>query len=166
MSNNEKFFLCIKKWLTVFLPRQRCLSENSIKAYKITLNLLIEFLRTEKGMSVKNIEFDIFDQALVSEFIEWLASVRKCSISTQNSRLMALKSFFHYAAISDLSLTSLELEILKIPVKKGNKQRCVPLLTKTIKHYEQYLRVFHTEPPSSEDYVFYAVRHGIKHQMS
>lgn len=236
MSNNEKFFLCIKNWLTVFLPRQRCLSENSVRAYKMTLNLLIEFLRTEKGLSVKNIEFDIFDQALVSEFIEWLAIVRKCSISTQNSRLMALRSFFHYAAISDLSLTSLELEILKVPVKKskgktveylseralkvlletpdvhsktglrnrffmilmydtaarcqelldlkvkdvilktdkpyvyltgkGNKQRSVPLLPKTIKHYEQYLSVFHTETPSSEDYVFYTIRHGIKHQMS
>ena len=53
MSNNEKFFLCIKNWLTVFLPKQRCLSENSVKAYKMTLNLLIEFLRTEKGLSVK-----------------------------------------------------------------------------------------------------------------
>ncbi len=139
MNNNEKFFLCIKNWLTVFLPKQRCLSENSIKAYKMTLNLLIEFLRTEKELSVKNISFDIFDKTLISNFIEWLESVRKCSISTQNSRLMALRSFFHYAAICDISFTSLELEILKVPVKKSKGKK---------------------------DYVFYTITYGIKHQMS
>lgn len=236
MNNNEKFFLCIKNWLTVFLPKQRCLSENSIKAYKMTLNLLIEFLRTEKELSVKNISFDIFDKTLISNFIEWLESVRKSSISTQNSRLMALRSFFHYAAICDISLTSLELEILKVPVKKsngktveylseralktlldtpdtrtkiglrnrffmilmydtaarcqelldlkikdivlktdkpyvyltgkGNKQRSVPLLPKTVRHYEKYLHEFHDNCPLSEDYVFYTITYGIKHQMS
>lgn len=236
MNNNEKFFLCIKNWLTVFLPKQRCLSENSIKAYKMTLNLLIEFLRTEKELSVKNISFDIFDKILISNFIEWLESVRKCSISTQNSRLMALRSFFHYAAICDISLTSLELEILKVPVKKskgktveylseralktlldtpdtstkiglrnrffmilmydtaarcqelldlkikdivlktdkpyvyltgkGNKQRSVPLLPKTVRHYEKYLHELHGNCPLSEDYVFYTITYGIKHQMS
>ncbi len=236
MNNNEKFFLCIKNWLTVFLPKQRCLSENSIKAYKMTLNLLIEFLRTEKELSVKNISFDIFDKTLISNFIEWLENVRKCSISTQNSRLMALRSFFHYAAICDISLTSLELEILKVPVKKskgktveylseralktlldtpdtrtkiglrnrffmilmydtaarcqelldlkikdivlktdkpyvyltgkGNKQRSVPLLPKTVRHYEKYLHEFHGNCPLSEDYVFYTITYGIKHQMS
>lgn len=202
----------------------------------MTLNLLIEFLRTEKRMSVKNIEFDTFNQILISDFIEWLADTRKCSISTQNSRLMALRSFFHYAAISDFTLTSLELEILKVPIKKGkgktveylseralkvlletpdihsktglrnrffmilmydtaarcqelldlkikdfvlrtdkpyvyltgkgNKQRCVPLMPKTIGHYEQYTSIFHINSTSSEDYVFYTVRHGIKHKMS
>jgi site-specific recombinase XerD len=236
MNDNEKFFLCIKNWLTVFLPKQRCLSENSIKAYKMTLNLLIEFLRTEKGLAVKNISFSIFNQSLICDFIEWLADVRKCSILTQNSRLMALRSFFHYAAICDISLAALELEILKVPVKKskgktveylseralktlldtpdantkiglrnrffmilmydtaarcqelldlkikdfvlrtekpyvcltgkGNKQRSVPLLPKTVKHYEQYLQNFHGDCPLSEDYVFYTVTYGIKHQMS
>lgn len=202
----------------------------------MTLNLLIEFLQSEKELFVKNISFDIFDQALISDFIEWLAVTRKCSISTQNSRLMALRSFFHYAAICDISLTSLELEILKVPVKKskgkrveylseralktlldtpdtstkiglrnrffmilmydtaarcqelldlkikdfvlktdkpyvyltgkGNKQRSVPLLPKTVKHYKKYLHEFHGNCPLSEDYVFYTITYGIKHKMS
>ena len=72
MTESEKFFLCIRNWLTVFLPKQRCLSQNSIKAYKTTLNLLIEFLRTEKNLSVSKIGFDIFNKELIDEFMLWL----------------------------------------------------------------------------------------------
>ena len=60
MNDNEQFFLCIRNWLTVFLPNQRCLSNNTIKAYKATLRLLVEFLRTEKHkLSTHTMEVDI-----------------------------------------------------------------------------------------------------------
>lgn len=236
INENEKFFLCIKNWLTVFLPKQRCLSPNTIKAYKITLNLLIEFLRTEKELPLKKITFQIFTHELISEFLGWLSESRKSSVSTQNSRLMALRSFFHYAAITDLPLNALDLEIQKIPAKKGKgktveylseralktlletpdihtkngfrnrffmilmydtgarcqelldlkikdfvfesdkpyvyltgkgrKLRRVPLLIKTVQHYEQYLKIYHESCAKPDDYVFYTTIHGVRHQMS
>lgn len=52
MNENEKFFLCIKNWLTVFLSKQRYSSPNTIKAYKITLNLL-RIPAYRKGTSIK-----------------------------------------------------------------------------------------------------------------
>ena len=236
MTDNERFFLCIRNWLTVFLPKQRCLSENTIKAYKVSLNLLIDFLRTEKKLPISKIGFETINQKIVSEFIEWLDTARRCGTETQNSRLMALRSFFHYAGIVDISCVALELEIKKVSKKKssgkmveflsenalkvlleapdiktklglrnrflmifmydtaarcqeildiklkdfiltgnkryvyltgkGGKQRSVPLLPKTVRHYEQYLSLFHPEPQSGENYVFYTVSHNQKHQMS
>lgn len=236
MTDSEKFFLCIRNWLTVFLPRQRCLSPNSIKAYKATLNLMVDFLRQEKKLSINNIGFNTFNQDIIREFLSWLENSRQNSAATQNSRLMALRSFFHYAGITDINCIAIEQDVAKVPAKKnpgktveflsesalkalletpdsktkiglrnrfymilmydtaarcqelidlklkdfmlagetpylyltgkGNKQRSVPLLPKTVKHYGQYLEAFHPEPRSGDDYVFYTVSHSQRHPMS
>jgi len=236
MTDSEKFFLCIRNWLTVFLPKQRCLSPNSIKAYKATLNLMVDFLRQEKKLSISNIGFNTFNQDIICEFLNWLENSRKNSAATQNSRLMALRSFFHYAGITDIDCIAIEQDVAKVPAKKnqgkaieffsetalktlletpdpktkiglrnrfymilmydtaarcqelidlklkdfilagetpyvyltgkGNKQRSVPLLPKTVKHYGQYLEAFHPEPRSGDNYVFYTVSHNQRHPMS
>ncbi len=50
---------------------------------------------------------------------------------------------------------------------KGEKTRTVPLLSKTVKHCEHYLRIFHAnEPLDSEKLLFYTVIHGIQQPMS
>jgi site-specific recombinase XerD len=49
---------------------------------------------------------------------------------------------------------------------KNSRQRSVPLLPKTVGHYEHYLAAFHPEPNSPDDYVFYTVSHNQRHQMS
>ena len=236
MTENEKFFLFIRNWLTVFLPKQRCFSPNTIKAYKATLNLMIDFLRDNKQLTLEKIEFDIFNYTLICDFLEWIDETRSCSASTQNGRLAALRSFFHYASMMDISYIAIEQDVRKVPLKKapskavdylskntlkallstpdpktktgmrnqfymilmydtaarcqelldlklkdfilagdkpfvyitgkGNKQRSVPLLKKTVKHYHHYLSAFHLEPTSSEDYVFYTFSHNRRNQMS
>jgi site-specific recombinase XerD len=50
---------------------------------------------------------------------------------------------------------------------KGAKTRTVPLLARTIQHYERYLRAFHPdEPLDSEKPLFYTTIHGAQQQMS
>jgi site-specific recombinase XerD len=236
MTESEKFFLCIRNWLTVFLPKQRCLSANSIKSYKAALNLLIDFLRDEKRLKTDQICFSVFTKELVGEYLNWLGEKRKCGATTQNLRLAALRSFFHYAGITDISLIAVEIEMQKVPMKKepgkmvdflsenalrallsvpdaktkigvrnlflmiimydtaarcqeildlrlkdfvlgdsqpyvyltgkGDKQRSVPLLPKTVRHYEQYVKLFHPTPCSGEDLLFYTTIHMARHPMS
>jgi integrase/recombinase XerD len=50
---------------------------------------------------------------------------------------------------------------------KGRKIRIVPIMQKTVSHYQNYRNIFHESTPSIDDqYLFYTLRHGDKQQMS
>ena len=42
------FFKTIRDFLTVYLPKQKCASPNTIKSYRESLNLLLKFLEEKK----------------------------------------------------------------------------------------------------------------------
>lgn len=48
---------------------------------------------------------------------------------------------------------------------KGRKTRLVPIMKKTVEHYEKYIRIFH-KSSSGDAYLFYTVRNGEQYQMS
>lgn len=118
----NEFFKIIRNFLTVFLPKQKCYSPNTIRSYTNALNLLIEFLRVEKKYSVHEITFLLIDRALICEFLDWLQERRHCGATTRNQRLNALKSFFRYAGMLDCTLVALHMEMETVPIKKERKQ--------------------------------------------
>lgn len=103
----------------IYLPRNRCYSENTVKAYRDIINLLRVYIEEKEKLSFPKITFDMLDHVLIGKFLDWLQCERKCSISTRNHRLAALKSFFKYAAQEDPSLMMTYIELSKIPVKKA-----------------------------------------------
>jgi site-specific recombinase XerD len=66
------FFNAIRSFLLEYLPNQRCFSENTIRSYRQTLNLLILYLRKEQGLSVKQIRFDAMNREMLLNFLDWL----------------------------------------------------------------------------------------------
>lgn len=51
--------------------------------------------------------------------------------------------------------------------RKGSKKQSIPVSETVAVHFAEYLKWFHpTNARSNDDYVFYTVIHGIKHQMS
>jgi len=48
---------------------------------------------------------------------------------------------------------------------KGRKTRLVPLMAKTVEHYEKYLRIYHSDS-IDDDFLFYTLRKGNKGSMS
>ena len=45
------FFDVVRRFLLDYLPKQRCLSENTILSYRQTLNLFVAYMRDEMGLS-------------------------------------------------------------------------------------------------------------------
>lgn len=118
MKNDERFFKYVRNFLMVYLPKNRCYSENTVRAYRDTINLLRVYIEEKEAISFVKITFDLLDHTLMDRFLDWLECERKCSISTRNHRLAVLKSFFKYAAQEDPSLMMAYMGLSRIPVKK------------------------------------------------
>ncbi len=130
MIKDGSFFKHVKGFLTVYLPKHKCCSKNTVKSYKETINLLRIFIQEEKNMPFVKITFDIFSYDLICQFLDWLKDKRKCSASTRNQRLAALNSFLGYAAIQDPALMSLCIKAKKVARHKTG-QRHVEYMSQT-----------------------------------
>jgi integrase/recombinase XerD len=235
-SENLKFYQMVRDFLTIYLPKQKASSANTIKAYRESLNLLLEYLKEKENLPLMDVSFDRISRKTVEGYLDWLEETRKCSISTRNHRLSSIRSFYKYAGNRDLSVTAYTLELVKIPIKrsqktqqvkffeedalkailaqpdtgtrkgtrdlffmilmydtagrnqevlnlkvsdirvstkdshavltgKGNKIRIVPLMQRTIDHYNNYIRLFHGGKVTDE-FLFYVIQKGKRQEMS
>ena len=125
---DDSFFKTIRNFLTIYLPRQKCYSPNTVDSYRITLNLFIDYLVKVKTFRIQQISFSHMNKENVSGFLEWLRAERRSGASTQNQRLMALRAFAKYAGFTDAMQVSVHMELSCIPVKK-TKPRIVEFLS-------------------------------------
>jgi site-specific recombinase XerD len=122
MKNDSTFFDFVKGFLTVYLPKQKCCSKNTIKSYREVINLVRIFLLEEKNIPFTKITFELFDYDLVCGFLDWLQRTRGCSVSTRNQRLAALNAFFNYTAMQDPALMAVYMKVKKVPIQKTGQR--------------------------------------------
>ena len=122
------FFDAVRRYLLDYLPKQRCLSENTILFYRQTLNLFVSYMRDDIGIGIIELTFSRIDRDTILNFLAWLENVRGCSASTRNQRLMALRSFLDFAGQIDCAQTVLYLSACSISSKEA-RGRIVEFLT-------------------------------------
>ena len=91
------FAQCLSKYLTMYLPGQAGLSENTIMAYRDTFKLVLTFAEEHRNLKPEKITLADFNEQFVADFLTWLEQERGCSTSTRNQRLSALRAFAKYA---------------------------------------------------------------------
>ena len=121
------FFTVIRRFLTEYLPDQRCCGPNTIRSYRHALNLFVVYLRTTRNLAVTDIDFPMIDRHVIVEFLDWLERERDCAATTRNHRLMALRAFFSYAGFLDCAHVWLGLELAAVPAKKTPGKIVEPL---------------------------------------
>lgn len=114
-------FEMIRDFLTVYLPKQRCCSDNTVRNYRIALNQMLEYVKMQRAIPLYEVTFPMLSKDSVSDFLEWIETERGCSAQTVNLRLAALRAFFTYAAGEEMTVCPLLHDLKKIPKKKCPK---------------------------------------------
>lgn len=116
----ESFMDLLEYYFSTYLPVAKGLSGATIKSYKDTFRILMEFLYTVKSVPSDKVCFETLDNHVIIEFLDWLESERGCSIATRNQRLSAIAAFAMYAQNRDFgSATVFRNNVAKVPKKKA-----------------------------------------------
>lgn len=118
----------LTEFLSMYLPRQKNASRNTIASYRDTFRLLIVYCKEQRDIPVEKLNMGMLTHGLIADFLEWLERDRKCSITTRNQRLAAIHSFFRYAQYEEPSGILHFQKVMALPVKKTSKPS-VPYLT-------------------------------------
>lgn len=118
----------VTNFFTVYLPGQKNLSKNTIASYAVTFKLFFTFCQDKKDILPEKLKLSMMDENLINEFLDWLESDRRCSITTRNQRLVSLHSFFRFVLLKEPVYMDIFIKILKIPYKKTTKT-VVPYLS-------------------------------------
>lgn len=105
-------------FLTNYLPAQRNVSPNTIKAYRDAFVLLLRYCRDVRGMVLERLNLKQIDPPLVIDFLNHLTQERRWTVRTRNLRLTALHAFFRYLQIEEPGLLLHCQRILAIPLQR------------------------------------------------
>lgn len=115
---NNKFSRLVQNFLTDYIIGECNYSRETKKSYSTTFHLLLEFMEKEKAIRPNKIEIELITKEVIIQFLGWLETNRKVSISTRNQRLACIKSFYKYVQINELDLFDTCSSILSIKNKK------------------------------------------------
>lgn len=128
-----EFAKYLTEFLTTYLSGQKNVSKNTILSYRDTFKLLLRYCHVMKLIPPERITLEALTSELITGFLDWLETERKCSISTRNQRLAAIHSFFRYAQGEDPSGLYYFQKVLSIPIKKAEKTLVEHLTPEAVK---------------------------------
>lgn len=130
----ETFIDLLEHYFVTYLPVSKGLSEATIRSYKTTFRLLIEYLDTQQKVSPDKIDLSTLSSDKITSFLDWLESDRGCSITTRNQRLSALAAFSIYYQNRDYEAAYVfRNSIIKIPKKKAPRAGRNPFSREEVK---------------------------------
>ena len=102
------------------LPRQRNATSATIASYRDALRLLVLFASDHTGHKPCALRVRDLDRDIVLGYLDHLERERGNCIQTRNSRLTAIRSFFHHVAANDPASLGVAQRVLDIPIKRSN----------------------------------------------
>ncbi|HZM55450.1 MAG TPA: tyrosine-type recombinase/integrase [Acidimicrobiales bacterium] len=120
----------LQTFFTERLVAQRRVSPHTVASYRDTWRLLLGFAEQRVGKEPSALDLEDLDAPLIGAFLEHLETVRHNRPSTRNARLVAVHSFFRFAAFNHPEQAALIQRVLAIPQKRVDRQ-IVSFLTKT-----------------------------------
>mgnify|MGYP005812000591 CR=1 FL=1 len=119
MSNKGDLAPWIKRFLLEYLPADRNYARNTQHSYRDTLRLLVMFASTTLHRRPDELSLEELDADLVRKFMRHIEEKRRCSISTRNQRLAAVRSLATFIGERSPEYLSWCAQIRSIPFKKS-----------------------------------------------
>lgn len=111
----------LQAWFCDRLIAQRNVSPHTIRAYRDTLRLLLDYAQQQLGRQPCQLDISELDAPLIAAFLDHLETTRTNSISTRNARLAAIHSLFRYAQHRHPEHAQDIARVLAIPLKRTNR---------------------------------------------
>lgn len=114
MIKDPVLFDKIREFLTEYMPVLRKKSNNTVAAYRYTLNIYMEFLQRNHSKLLGEITVKDFNQKNILNFTDWLISERNNKASSANLRLTHMKKFCKFLMEENILMLSELSAICKI----------------------------------------------------
>ena len=124
---DERLYQTVHDYLCVYLPKMKKCSENTIRSYRKALSSLFDYVAEQEKTKLTQISFAMITDKALTGYLDQIEG-KGGSIITRNQRLQAIRSFYHYAAMSDPALMIYQNWIDKVPAKKDTKREAVDYL--------------------------------------
>jgi len=111
----------LEAFFTERLMGQRQASPHTIASYRDAFCLLLAYVNESSGKSPAQLEFDDLDAPTIGAFLTYLERDRGVSAATRNARLVAVRSFFGFAAYRHPEHAALIARVLAIPAKRKDR---------------------------------------------
>jgi len=121
MGSKPSVFLdLLESFLSVYLPHSVGVRPNTIKSYKDSFRLLLNYMYEKRQVSADALQFSDLNYETILDFLSWLETERGCGATTRNQRLSALSSFSNYAQNRNFDAAIIfRSDVRKLPSKKS-----------------------------------------------
>ncbi|TAL89568.1 MAG: integrase [Candidimonas sp.] len=108
----------VQKFFLQRLQREQCVSPCTVRAYRDSFRLLLDFAHRRLHKPPSKIDLDDLDSPLVLDFLNHLEQERHNTARSRNARLAAIHAFMEYVCFEEPSAMALAQSVLAIPMKR------------------------------------------------
>lgn len=119
----------IRDYLYVCLPKQKNASPHTIRSYRKTLDMFVDYLKDRHKVTLLQLSINMWTRDNICGFLDYLETERGCCTTTRNHRLHCLRAFIRYASEMHPTLCAYRVDTLNIPNKKARVSRLLDYLS-------------------------------------
>ena len=120
IDNITDMAMLLKDFFETYLPKERGVSNHTIRSYSATFQSLYAFFKDNKGIRANKLFVKDLSRRSINDYLNWLEMEKGNNVSTRNSRLASVKAFCHYAQYKDFKNLARWQDILSIKSKKAD----------------------------------------------
>lgn len=158
MSTNQPTDLgrALVRFFQEYLPRQRGVSPHTVRSYRDTIVLLLQFAASDSGRRIECLQVADMKAERIKRFLNFLETDRHNSITTRNARLAGIHVFSRFLAAEQPQYLGDLQQVLAIPFKRGASIAPIEYLDAT--EVDALLRsIDRSRPDGLRDYALFAL---------